>query len=114
MRISDWSSDGCSSDRLLVAGLGWLDDHRPLSPWSRLAVHAVAACLLGLVAVGAGGHVAAALFAFVLAMVLVTIWNFMDGIEGDRAGVGQGTGVYVRVDLGGCRIINKQKETYVG
>ena len=30
----------------LVAGIGLVDDHRPLSPWLRLAVHAVAAgCL---------------------------------------------------------------------
>src|SRR3546814_8575595 len=56
---------------LLVAGIGWLDDHRPLTPWSRLAVHAVASCLLGIVAIGAGGQFASALFAFVLAMVLV-------------------------------------------
>src|SRR3546814_17852318 len=70
---------------LLVAGIGWLDDHRPLTPWSRLAVHAVASCLLGIVAIGAGGQFASALFAFVLAMVLVNIWNFMDGIAGIAA-----------------------------
>src|SRR5690606_27596615 len=70
---------------LLVAGIGWLDDHRPLSPWSRLAVHAVAACLLGVVAIGIDGRIASALSAFVLAMVLVNIWNFMDGIDGIAA-----------------------------
>jgi UDP-N-acetylmuramyl pentapeptide phosphotransferase/UDP-N-acetylglucosamine-1-phosphate transferase len=67
---------------LLVAGIGWLDDHRPLSPWPRLAVHAIAACLLGAVAYRASGQAEAALFAFALAMVLVNIWNFMDGIDG--------------------------------
>src|SRR3546814_19447662 len=67
---------------LLVAGIGWLDDHRPLPPWSRLAVHAVASCLLGIVAIGAGGPFAPALFAFVLAMVLAPIWHFMDGNAG--------------------------------
>jgi UDP-N-acetylmuramyl pentapeptide phosphotransferase/UDP-N-acetylglucosamine-1-phosphate transferase len=67
---------------VLVAGIGWLDDHRPLTPWSRLAVHAIAACLLGIVAIDVGGQFALALFAFVLAMVLVNIWNFMDGIDG--------------------------------
>ena len=67
---------------LLVAGIGWLDDHRPLTPWSRLAVHAIASCLLAVVAFRAGGHLAPALFAFALAMVLVNIWNFMDGIDG--------------------------------
>ena len=30
---------------LLVAGIGWFDDHRPLSPWVRLAVHIFAAGL---------------------------------------------------------------------
>jgi UDP-N-acetylmuramyl pentapeptide phosphotransferase/UDP-N-acetylglucosamine-1-phosphate transferase len=67
---------------LLVAGIGWFDDHRPLTPWSRLAVHAVAASLLAVVAYRGGGQVAMALPAFVLAMVLVNIWNFMDGIDG--------------------------------
>src|SRR3546814_17860301 len=67
---------------LLVAGIGWLDDHRPLTPWSRLAVHAVASCLLGIVAIGAGGPFASALFAFVLAMVLVNLGNFPAGLPG--------------------------------
>ncbi|HVI60224.1 MAG TPA: lipopolysaccharide biosynthesis protein [Luteimonas sp.] len=70
---------------LLVAGIGWLDDHRPLPPWPRLAVHAVAACLLAAIAYRAGGSGLAALLAFVLAMVLVNIWNFMDGIDGIAA-----------------------------
>jgi UDP-N-acetylmuramyl pentapeptide phosphotransferase/UDP-N-acetylglucosamine-1-phosphate transferase len=67
---------------LLVAGIGWLDDHRPLSPAPRLGVHAVAAALLawGLHAGGAGPGVAAA--GFVLALALVNVWNFMDGIDG--------------------------------
>src|SRR5690606_9329155 len=67
---------------LLVAGIGWLDYHRPLTPWSRLAVHAVASTLLAMVAHGAGGQWVGALLAFVLCMVLVNIWNFMDGIDG--------------------------------
>src|SRR3546814_9173465 len=83
---------------LLVAGIGWLDDHRPLTPWSRLAVHAVASCLLGIVAIGAGGQFASALFAFVLAMVLVNIWNFMDGIDGIAA-------LQALVVAGGCALL---------
>ena len=31
---------------VLVAGIGWIDDHRPLSPWLRLGVHALAAAVL--------------------------------------------------------------------
>jgi UDP-N-acetylmuramyl pentapeptide phosphotransferase/UDP-N-acetylglucosamine-1-phosphate transferase len=66
----------------LVAGVGWWDDHRPLSPALRLAVHAAAAALLAwaLLAAGAGPLVAGS--GFVLALVLVNVWNFMDGIDG--------------------------------
>ena len=67
---------------LLVAGVGWWDDHRPLGPAPRLVVHALAAALLawGLNAGGAGAVVAGP--GFVLALVLVNVWNFMDGIDG--------------------------------
>ena len=67
---------------LMVAGIGWVDDHRPLSPWSRLVVHAVAAGWLsaGFYLSGSGGGVALAVFA--LCLILVNIWNFMDGIDG--------------------------------
>jgi UDP-N-acetylmuramyl pentapeptide phosphotransferase/UDP-N-acetylglucosamine-1-phosphate transferase len=67
---------------LLVAGIGWIDDHRPLSPGLRLAVHALAAALLAwaMLALGAGPGKAAC--GFVLALVLVNVWNFMDGIDG--------------------------------
>lgn len=71
---------------LLVAGIGWRDDHRPLPASLRLAVHGIAAALLawGLHAAGAGTAVVACGFA--LALVLVNIWNFMDGIDGLAAG----------------------------
>jgi UDP-N-acetylmuramyl pentapeptide phosphotransferase/UDP-N-acetylglucosamine-1-phosphate transferase len=67
---------------LLVAGIGWIDDHRPLSPGLRFAVHGIAAGLLGwaLLALGAGTGRAAC--GFGLALVLVNVWNFMDGIDG--------------------------------
>lgn len=67
---------------LLVAGIGWIDDHRPLSPWSRLAVHAVASgwLMAGFYLSGSGGTVAIAVFA--LSLVLINVWNFMDGIDG--------------------------------
>jgi UDP-N-acetylmuramyl pentapeptide phosphotransferase/UDP-N-acetylglucosamine-1-phosphate transferase len=66
----------------LVAGIGWADDHRPRSPWSRLAVQAVAALLLGWGIWQEGGSALAAAAAFMAAMVLVNVWNFMDGIDG--------------------------------
>ena len=67
---------------LLVSGIGWVDDHRPLSPWSRLAVHVLAAgwLMAGVYLSGRGGP--AALAAFSAALVLVNVWNFMDGING--------------------------------
>jgi len=41
--LAGWASTGLVlGGLLLVAGIGWIDDHRPLSPWSRLAVQ----CLL--------------------------------------------------------------------
>ncbi|MCJ0824744.1 glycosyltransferase family 4 protein [Luteimonas sp. 50] len=67
---------------VLVAGIGWIDDHRPLSPWLRLATHAVAAAILAWGVIAAGAGLATAAMAFVLAVVLVNIWNFMDGIDG--------------------------------
>jgi UDP-N-acetylmuramyl pentapeptide phosphotransferase/UDP-N-acetylglucosamine-1-phosphate transferase len=67
---------------LLVAGVGWIDDHRSLSPWLRLATHAVAAAGLSWAVIMAGGGLLAASLAFVLVLSLVNIWNFMDGIDG--------------------------------
>ena len=47
---------------LLVAGIGWLDDHRPLPPWPKLATHMLAAGWLaaGFFLSGAGPWVALA------------------------------------------------------
>lgn len=70
---------------LLVAAIGWLDDHRPLPAWPRLVVHAMTALLLAAIAWRASGQVPVALGTFLLAMVLVNIWNFMDGIDGIAA-----------------------------
>lgn len=67
---------------LLVAGIGWLDDHRPLPAWPRLLVHAAAAITLaaGLWLGGAASGIA--LMAAVLALILTNVWNFIDGIDG--------------------------------
>jgi len=67
---------------MLVAGVGVLDDHRPLSPWLRLVVQAVAAVALAAGVWMATGSAWQAVGAFVLAMVLTNVWNFMDGIDG--------------------------------
>ncbi len=67
---------------VLVAAVGWLDDHRPLSPWLRLVVQAVAGAILGAGLYGSGETMLTAALALVLVMVLVNVWNFMDGIDG--------------------------------
>lgn len=70
---------------LLVAGVGMVDDHRPLSPWVRLVVQALAATILALAVAGTTGDVVLSLTAFSSAMILTNVWNFMDGINGIAA-----------------------------
>jgi UDP-N-acetylmuramyl pentapeptide phosphotransferase/UDP-N-acetylglucosamine-1-phosphate transferase len=66
----------------LVSAVGWWDDHWPLSPWTRLCVHALAAgCLAWSIRLQGGSPLAVAA-AFAAALVLVNAWNFMDGIDG--------------------------------
>lgn len=73
---------GFASGLALVAGIGWLDDHRPLSPWVRLLVHVVAAGLLAAGLWRAGGAPWVVAAGFLLAVGLTNVWNFMDGIDG--------------------------------
>ncbi|MGO1072636.1 MraY family glycosyltransferase [Lysobacter sp. CA199] len=67
---------------VLVAAIGWVDDHRPLSPWLRLGVHVLAAAILAGAIWQLRGDPWLALAAFVLAVGLTNVWNFMDGING--------------------------------
>lgn len=67
---------------LLVGGIGYIDDHRPLSPWFRLAVHVLAGACLGAGVLLAAGGPWLALLALASVAVLVNVWNFMDGIDG--------------------------------
>jgi len=69
----------------LVAGVGWWDDHRSLSPWMRLAVQGLAAALFAWATWRQTDAPGLALLAFVLAMGLANAWNFMDGIDGIAA-----------------------------
>lgn len=74
---------GCLAAGLsLVAGIGWLDDHRPLSPWPRLMVHGVASVLLGWGIYHVTNSLVFSVQTFVMAMLLTNVWNFMDGIDG--------------------------------
>lgn len=70
---------------LLVAGIGWLDDHRPLPARVRIGVHAVAALVLASAYWGVERHPGIAAGAFVAVLVLTNAWNFMDGIDGMAA-----------------------------
>ena len=67
---------------LLVAGIGWVDDHRPLSPWPRLAAQCLAGLVLAWGLHGVDGRWGWALLTAGLVPVLVNVWNFMDGIDG--------------------------------
>ncbi|WP_245626131.1 MraY family glycosyltransferase [Stenotrophomonas humi] len=67
---------------MMVAGIGWWDDHRSLPALPRLLVHLLAAILLGLLVWMGSGSVIKALFCTLLAVSLINIWNFMDGING--------------------------------
>lgn len=67
---------------ILVAGIGAIDDHRPLSPWLRLAVHGAAAAALAWGFHATYGDWRWTTAAFVLAIGLTNVWNFMDGIDG--------------------------------
>jgi len=67
---------------VLVAGIGWWDDHRPLSPALRFVVQNIAALVLawGIYQIDSNPWLAGLTFA--LTLVLVNVWNFMDGING--------------------------------
>jgi UDP-N-acetylmuramyl pentapeptide phosphotransferase/UDP-N-acetylglucosamine-1-phosphate transferase len=67
---------------LLVAGVGWVDDHRPLSPWLRLGAHGFAAMVFALAIWQLTRDPVDTLLAWLSVVVLVNVWNFMDGIDG--------------------------------
>ncbi|MDR1075666.1 MAG: lipopolysaccharide biosynthesis protein [Xanthomonadaceae bacterium] len=67
---------------LMVAMIGWVDDHRPLSPWLRLMVHIVASAILGWTVYRATDQWLCGAIAFFASVALINIWNFMDGING--------------------------------
>ena len=67
---------------VLVAGIGLVDDHKPLPAWLRLLVQAVASLVLAAGVAATWGDLRLAAAAFVAAMVLTNVWNFMDGING--------------------------------
>lgn len=73
---------GFATGLLLVAGIGWWDDHRPLPASLRLAVHLLAAAWLGGLMHRAGMGMFEAAFVACACAALINVWNFMDGING--------------------------------
>lgn len=69
----------------MVALAGLVDDHRPLSPWLRLGVHAAAAGWFAAALWQGGASLPVAVVVFLAIVVLVNVWNFMDGIDGIAA-----------------------------
>ena len=70
---------------LLVGGVGWWDDHRPLSVRLRLSAHALAALCLLLAGLLQGWPLWVSVIGALAALALINIWNFMDGIDGIAA-----------------------------
>src|SRR3546814_5158318 len=99
MRISDWSSDMCSSDlRLGEAAQRSARRHRPDEDAGieRHRLHADA-----IAEERASGERRRRIDR-----------DHADGVTRDRKSVGEGKSVSVRVDLGGRRIINKRRTTH--
>jgi UDP-N-acetylmuramyl pentapeptide phosphotransferase/UDP-N-acetylglucosamine-1-phosphate transferase len=69
---------------LIVAGVSFLDDLRPLPAWLRLGVHLLAAGLLTIVGVQEREQplLLAIPLAFAWIVLVTNIYNFMDGIDG--------------------------------
>lgn len=73
---------GFGAGLAMVAVVGWVDDHRPLSAALRFLVHVAAAAVLSAGTWAATGDPLATAMAFIAPVVLVNVWNFMDGIDG--------------------------------
>ncbi|WP_184408141.1 lipopolysaccharide biosynthesis protein [Xanthomonas sp. 3075] len=67
---------------VLVAGVGWWDDHRPLSARLRFAIHLTASASLGVLVGDCTGNVWDGVLGAAASVVLINVWNFMDGING--------------------------------
>ena len=86
-----------TSGAVLVAGVSWLDDLRPLPYWIRLGVHSLVA-ILAILGLGAWRQVSIPLLGqvhlgylgipitFLWVVGLINVYNFMDGIDGIAGG----------------------------
>ncbi len=68
-----------------IAGIGWFDDHHPLSARLRLAVHLLSALTASTALIGMP-HTVVQFIAIASSTIvvagLINAWNFMDGIDG--------------------------------
>ena len=79
------SFSACLIGIAAIAGIGWLDDHRPLPAMLRLFVHLLAGIAAAITTLGTP-HDAMQFVWIAIATLgitgLVNAWNFMDGIDG--------------------------------
>src|SRR3546814_11646849 len=105
MRISDWSSDVCSSDLLHVPGhtpehlaLVVTDRTRGPEPWFVLTGHTLMVGDMGRTELASAAEAGAR-----------TLFRSAEQLRADRKSVVEGKRVAVRVDLGGRRLLKKKK-----
>lgn len=77
-----WLAAGLAGAMLCVAGIGWSDDRRPLPVPARLVAQLAGAALAGLGFWAVTHSLPLAIAAGATVMVMVNVWNFMDGIDG--------------------------------
>lgn len=76
--VSGWIAAGLVS----VAGIGWWDDHIPLSARMRLLVHLLAGLCVAIGMREEGASLQWQAVALIAVPLGVNLWNFMDGING--------------------------------
>src|SRR3546814_19785394 len=109
MRISDWSSDVCSSD-LIRCGLGGMDMISGTLRHRGMLFAAASVVAMGLAASPASAQSETAADEGTESEIVVT--GFRASLENalkDRKSVGEGKRVSVRVDLGGRRLLKKKQ-----
>src|SRR3546814_18250101 len=105
MRISDWSSDACSSDLAVARIRG---EARPAAVIKRGAGGRDGAIRIGVRGVDDGGDFAAR--RRIVDRERLAVAGLHPLAVEDRKSVGEGKSVSVRVDLGGRRLIKNKKQ----
>ena len=66
----------------MVAWVGWMDDRQSMPIRDRFIVHVLASALLANAVYCASHAILSAAIIFLSGLVLINVWNFMDGING--------------------------------